>query len=497
MQALIVANSANGRLAGVQDVLTRRGYEIIQVRDALQAERTVANGPVAMAVLDWSSVEEPEKLTQSLRLAGPRGQTPVLAVVDDQEREAAVGAGVSDFIARPATPASVDTRIAIVERWLGHLERRAAVENDGSPLRFPHSEEEFRTLMDASPDPIAIHRDRKLLYANQALADSLAYEHPRDLIGVSLVEFVHPADLAAVETRLRRIERTGEAMPVREERFVRRDGGLTVGEAHSFIIHLDDGPALLSLGRDVTETRELQSQLLHSERLSAAGVMAARVARELNSPLMRVLYNLSDLSRSLPQISDQVPPDTVSRLERRLHDMEEAVQHVREQARLLTELARAEEVATARVDLASVVPRALDLAEERLRSHPDTHVHVHLNEVPTIKANETRVLQLVLNLLMNAAEQLDRLINGARRQVRVQLFEQEHMVVLEVSDSGPGVPTEELEHALRHPEPQARIGLAVAHTIADSFGGSLRAMDAPEGTTLRVQFPIQTSSSRP
>lgn len=488
MQALIVAGSADTRLDNVEAALARRGYEIIQVPDAFQAERTAANSPVDLAVLDWSSVKEPEKLTRSL-VAGPHGQTAVLAVVDADEREAAVGAGVSDFIARPATDATVDTRLAIVERWLGHLERQGTADHEVRPLRFPHSEEEFRTLMDASPDPIAIHRDRKLLYANQALADSLAYKHPSDLIGVPLVEFIHPADLATVEERLRRIEQTGLAVPVREERFVRRDGGLVVGEAHSFIIHLDDGPALLSLGRDVTETRELQSQLLHSERLSAAGVMAARVARDLNSPLMRVLYNLSDLSRSLPQISDQIPSETVAHLEHRLHDMEEAVQHVREQARVLTELARAEEVARGPVNLGVVMKRALELASEKLGGHPDTQVRVDLAEVPEIRANETRVLQLLLNLLMNAAEELDRLEPGQERQVGVRLFHRDGMVTLDVVDSGPGIPRDELEHAFQHPEPHARLGLAVAHTIADTYGGSLRAREAGSGTTLELQFP--------
>ncbi len=499
MHALLVGEDGR-EPAPVRHVLARRGYKLTSTDSGLDALRVFREVPVDLIVVDWKPAHA-QAASFCRRLRAERGGSSValLGLVEPEslELDEALSAGVSDYLTRPLSIASVEARIAIVERWLEHLAalRKEVSVHQDAQISASRSEEDFRILMEACPDPIGIHRDRIMLYANPALVAALGYDRADAFVGTHLEHIVHPADRVVVEQRLRTIEETGRPVPVREERFLRVDGSIRVAEAHSFMIRWGETPALVSVGKDVTEKKALEAQLLHSERLSSIGALAAGVAHELNNPLTLVLCNLSDLSRVLPSLTPQVTDKTLDHLERRVRAVEDGVAQVRMLARDLTDFARGGELPLQPIDLRPVLERCVRMLAAHLRDRGVDPVKLTLGDVGAVRANETHITQLVLNLVLNAVDAIEHLPAGLPRCIEIELLEDAGSIVIRVSDSGPGIPRELRERIFTpffSTKPQGKgtgLGLTVAKTIVERLGGTLGVVEFGQGTAFEARIP--------
>jgi PAS domain S-box-containing protein len=497
MHALLVADGAT-RLPAIHQVLASRGHVITSAGSLESAVAMQRSSPADILVVDWSSTRKADRpLSEALLQTTRDSESAVLAIVHPEsgELEDALSAGVNDYLSLPLAPRAVEARIAVVERWLEQL--RAHRGSNGHASLPPQSllDADFRAILDACPEPICIHRGRKIIYANPALASSIGVDSAGELLGGTVSDLIHPDDRAAVEERLSTIDRTGQPAALREERFIAKDGSLRVGEAHSFLIQFDDGPAIASLGRDLTERRALEAQFRHSERLASVGAIAASVAHELNNPLTMVLCNLTDLERNLPPLAEHVPERMVLHLERRVHAIEEAASQMRSLARDLTDFVRAKEAATQRVPLRALVERAVRMVVAYAKDR-SAIVESRLDEVGDVEGSETRLLQVFLNLLINAVDAVARNEPGQPRRVIVSLRRDAGSAVAVITDTGPGVPealrTQVFEafFSTKAAGQGTGLGLAVAKSIVDSLRGSIVVLDtAGAGASFEVRLP--------
>jgi two-component system NtrC family sensor kinase len=498
MHALLVADGAT-RLPAIHQVLASRGHVVTSAGSLASALAMQKSAPADILVMDWSGTTQADRpLSEALLQTTRDSESAVLAIVhpDSSELEEALDAGVNDYLSLPLAPRAVEARIAVVERWLDQVRAHRGSHGPGQAALPQQSlrDADFRAILDACPEPICIHRQRTIVYANPALASSLQVGSVADVVGGRVADIVHPDDRAAVEERLAGIERTGKPAALREERFVARDGSLRVGEAHSFLIQMDDGPAIVSLGRDLTERRALEAQFRHSERLASVGAIAASVAHELNNPLTLVLCNLTDLERNLPPLAEHVPERMVLHLERRVHAIEEAASQMRALARDLTDFVRAKEAATQRVPLKPLLERAVRMIGAYAKDR-SVLVFGQLEEAGEVEGSETRLLQVFLNLLINAVDAAAKIPPGQERRVAVSLRREEDSAVAVVADSGAGVPVE-LRTRIFEPFFSTKaagqgtgLGLAVAKSIVDSLRGSILVLDRPGGASFEVRLP--------
>src|SRR6266536_1645674 len=91
---------------------------------------------------------------------------------------------------------------------------------------FPQDEESYRRLVELSPDAIAVHAEGRLVYANPAAAELIGAASPEELIGMPILDIVHPAFHGIVLERTRQEVEEGRAVPLLEEKFVRLDGAV-------------------------------------------------------------------------------------------------------------------------------------------------------------------------------------------------------------------------------------------------------------------------------
>src|SRR5688500_15489662 len=190
----------------------------------------------------------------------------------------------------------------------------------------------FRYLIDAAPEAIWILGDDGLCFANEA-AGRLFGVATEQVTGRSVVDFMHPDEVAVHEERTRLLRR-GETLPAYQYRARRADGRWLHIEVSSMAIEFEGKPALLSFARDLTELKQAEAQLLQGDRLAALGTLAGGMAHAINNPLTYVLLNLEDLSEQLPKLAEQqgFMQEAVQRL-KEAHDGAERVAHVVRQMR--------------------------------------------------------------------------------------------------------------------------------------------------------------------
>lgn len=113
-----------------------------------------------------------------------------------------------------------------------------------------------------SPEPAVIHSNGEVIVANPVAAKALGYDSPEDLVGRHMIELTHPDDRVAVRERVSKMLRTRNPVPLREERFLRRDGSTFVAEVIALPVMLSGLVSILVWGRDLTQQRQADVERL-------------------------------------------------------------------------------------------------------------------------------------------------------------------------------------------------------------------------------------------
>jgi PAS domain S-box-containing protein len=227
--------------------------------------------------------------------------------------------------------------------------------------------------------------------------------------------------------------------------------------------------------RDVSVQRDLETQLALADRMVSIGTLAAGVAHEINNPLAAVVANLALANRRLASLAPL--PTSLDPLLDELRDAEDAALRVLRIAADLKRLSRAEEETNAPVDLPRAIEAALRIADPQIRFRARL-VNVS-GAVPLVEANESRLGQVLLNLLVNAAQAIPE-GHPEENEIRVTTgVDDRGRVTVEVTDTGVGIPLEargRIFAAFFTTKPVGvgtGLGLAISRRLVTSFGGEL------------------------
>ncbi len=247
------------------------------------------------------------------------------------------------------------------------------------------------------------------------------------------------------------------------------------------------------------EERTVQLQAAHeklktSDRLASLGTLAASVAHEINNPISGVL-NLSMLMQRILR-DDGIPPDRVKEYREYL---QQVIQETSRVGRIVSDLlafSRRTKPLRSLADLNAIIKRTLALITHKLEL-AQVEVRLELSEpLPSVYCDSSQIQQVVLNLLLNAAEAT----RGAGLiVVRTRPVYQGNQVLLEVQDNGAGIPPEIQKHIFdpffttKEEGKGVGLGLAVVYGIIDSHEGDIEVdSQVGQGTTFRVILPMAT-----
>jgi PAS domain S-box-containing protein len=152
---------------------------------------------------------------------------------------------------------SLLTQFQTIRRNNATLERRVAERTSA----LEDSEKRYRTLVEWSPEAIAVHREGIVVYVNPAAITMMGATSAQDLLGKSILDFVHPQYRQMVIERSRRSDASDASSPLIEEKFLQMDGTVIDVEVQNTGIIFDGKPAIQVAGRDVTARNLAESAL--------------------------------------------------------------------------------------------------------------------------------------------------------------------------------------------------------------------------------------------
>ncbi|MEZ4229368.1 MAG: PAS domain S-box protein [Polyangiaceae bacterium] len=390
---------------------------------------------------------------------------------------------------------SAITGVAVVFRDWTH-ERRA---QDA----LKRSEASFRSLSEGLPVALWVTRDERIVYANPAALAINQVSGLEDIQGSRLIHLIHEADQEAFLQHLR-----DETPEFRETRVLRRDDSVAYAELASMPLIFNGKPAVVTLGRDLTERRALEAQLRVSERMVSVGTLAAGVAHEINNPLAYVLANLEQAQQSLDGLSGRVEATLLEELRDLVGEGHQGADRVRRIVRDLGTFSRSDDDVVGLVDVTQALESAIAMAQNEIR-HRARLTRDFAKDLPMVSANEARLAQVFLNLLMNAAQALDD-GRAETNEIRVRTRQRGDEIIVEVSDTGPGIPNE-LRQRIFDPffttKPIGEgvgLGLSICHSIVNAYSGHVSIVDEGEGdpanrwgSTFRVHLPASGALPKP
>jgi PAS domain S-box-containing protein len=258
---------------------------------------------------------------------------------------------------------------------------------------------------------------------------------------------------------------------------------------------------VIGVSSNVTERVRLEKQVAQAERLSALGRLASSVAHEINNPLAYTVEALRLASEALGELEADggAAPEPLARLRRVLGEASEGAERVRLTMRDLRSFSRGDEDEHRPLDLDAILGTAIKLVAKRI----GTRAAIERVRGPraTVRADENQLVQIFVNLIINAADALPSGEADRRRnRIRVSTRLEDRWAVVEVADSGPGVP-EAVRDTIFEPffttKPVGEgtgLGLFVTRNVVGGLGGSVTIGDAPEGGALfAVRLPLDGS----
>jgi signal transduction histidine kinase len=369
---------------------------------------------------------------------------------------------------------------ALVVGWISYRqrERRASeLENevDRRTRELDHARLLLELIVDTTPASLVVlDKDMRVVQANRAAERA----HGGELTGqpcyqalVGRTTMCESCSARDTTPGQHRDPRTGEVLDV---------------ECHA--LRMDDGEEyLLLIEQFVTEKKKLEARLLHQEKMAAFGLLAAEVAHDMGNPLASIDAQLQLLDE------ETLPSDAASVIV----SVREQVKRLHRILREIVDFARRRRDEACLVSVQAVVDDALRLLRHDRRMRMVKVSEELYPETPPVFIVEDHLLQVVLNLLINA---VDAMPDGGT--LKIESVDAGDIVAVRFHDTGVGMDRAVLQQCLeplfttKESGKGTGLGLSISKDIIEAAGGGLELFSSPgQGTTAVVRLPAQSSQA--
>jgi PAS domain S-box-containing protein len=516
---LNVDDTETSRLATTL-ILRKAGFDVVEAstgRDGLNlAEKRPNLVLLDVNLPDISGFEVCRQLKQNPRTSA----IPVLhlsaSYVTSDDRVTGLDEGADGYLTQPVEPRELVATIKAFLR-LKHAEQALGESERWHRALFEHAHDALLTL--APPT-------WRFTSGNPAALKMLGIHNEGDLVLCSILECSperQPDGRASAEKVQELLEAAMRSGSKLFEWILERASGERFPASVLLTrIEGDDRPLLLVTLRDESEKKRLEASMAQADRLANMGMLATSMAHELNNPLAYVHYNVESLAQDLPllasaaercraalldrvgevayadivgdgasMLAQSMLEDTIDRAREALN----GTQRMKAMTRGLGIFSRVEQVERSRFKLETAIEAAISLAANELTQR--ARLVKTYGQVPAIWASEGKLSQVFLNLLRNAAHAIEE-GDAQNNQIRIRTWAEPPDALAEVTDTGKGIPPENLKRIF---EPffttkpaglGTGLGLAICSSIVTEFGGDLRVeSEVGKGTRFVLRLPIK------
>jgi PAS domain S-box-containing protein len=352
-------------------------------------------------------------------------------------------------------------------------------------------QEEFRRhLLESFPDLILVlDLKGQYTFVSARIAELLGYG-PEHLLGKNIDDAENTsAELAA----LYRTVATGQSSLTSCEYGSRHHDGSwrTMLGMASPLLDAEGKPAGVIISvRDVTTEKKLEQQIIQSERLAAMGQMIGGFAHELNNPLTSILGMAELLQEG----------DASESARKQLSILHKEARRAAEIVQNLQYFARPPVPGRSQVNLNELVQRIVQMQAYPLRKSNITVDFLPEPAIPAIVADPNQLMQVFLNLLLNAEQAIRE--NREKGTIRIRIGRKPDSVWIVFQDDGPGIAPENLEHIFdpffttKRPGRGTGLGLSICKTVLREHGGNIEVTTAPDGgAVFTITLPVTAAES--
>jgi two-component system, NtrC family, sensor kinase len=370
-------------------------------------------------------------------------------------------------------------------RWARFLEAKVAARTED----LQRSEEKYRSLVESAEDFIFTVDNNGVFQSVNTFTARYFRARPEEYVGMHLVGLLPRPVAETIMNRVRQV--FAENKSVRDLLEFRERSRRTWINANFMPLknNADEIVAVLCIGRDITEHKNLESQLINAEKLASIGTLAAGVAHEINNPL-GVILGFCDLLLRKAEPGSQTHED-LKTIERQGLHCKEIVENLLSFARVGKETTETSDLNHCIEDVVKVVRHTLEINNIALQ--------VDLTEdMPPVAGDSRQLQQVFLNLINNAVAAMP---EGGSLSIRSSQDKAQRRAVVDFEDAGTGIPEESLDHIFEpfyttKPEGEGTgLGLFVSYGIINRYGGAIRCVsrtsgspDGPAGTVFTIML---------
>jgi two-component system NtrC family sensor kinase len=349
------------------------------------------------------------------------------------------------------------------------------------------SEERYRAILEEMEDSyFEVDLAGNLTFVNNSVCRDLGYSM-EELIGMSYKVFTAEDYIKSLFQIFNEVYRTGVPNKGFPWRTSRKDGSQGFAETSIAPLRNDKGEIIgfRGVGRDITERRKIEEQLILTDRLASIGQLAAGIAHELNNPLTSVI-GFSDLL-----LERDLPADVKADLKTVNQEAKRTVNIVKG----LLAFAREQRTEKSLVNINIIIQGVL-----QIRSYEQRVSNIEVDArlapaLPQVMGNGVQLQQVFINIIINAEQAM--LEAHGRGKLTIATEQVGDMVRASFTDDGPGISPANMKllftpfFTTREVGKGTGLGLSICHGIVTEHGGKLHTESEPgKGATFVVELPI-------
>jgi len=326
---------------------------------------------------------------------------------------------------------------------------------------------------------VTIDKNSRVLFFNKA-AESVFGYNQNEVVGRNLATILSPACWEGHNKAVAKYIDTGQGKLVGHatEFNAMRKNGETFPAVISFSVAIvNNEPYFTGIIRDLTETKELQEQLIKTQHLAALGQTVAEITHEIKNPLM-IIGGLAGRIRKKEKDKESIKKlDIIVSEVTRLENLLKGLKYIYTPQTLNLE----------KINLCQVLSEVHELvADDCKKKNIDLDLHL-VDACILIDADREKLKQVILNVVKNSMEAME---DGGKLFITTRYLDR--TVEIAIMDSGPGIP-EEMKKRIFDPffttkEEGTGLGLSVSKKIAESHEGCTFTVESEEGrgTVVRI-----------
>ena len=354
------------------------------------------------------------------------------------------------------------------------------------------SEEKYRIIFNTIPNPVFVlnAQNLKILDCNESVADVYGFSK-EEILATSFLDLFEGNERRSYEASLKSTNNIDRAKQVR------KDGNVIYVSIRISPSEFHGWNVLIVTTSDITLRLMAEQHLIQASKMATLGEMATGVAHELNQPLS-VIKTASSFLRRKAHDKERIQEDILKTM------AEEIDNHVDRASKIIghmREFGRKSDVAKEKVQVNNVLRRAVDFFKQQLKLREIEVVEDFHEDLPPALADPNRLEQVFVNLLINARDAIEKKeAQGDHKEetnrITLKTKAEEGMVIVEVTDTGTGIP-EAILHRIFEPFFTTKkvgkgtgLGLSISYGIVHDYDGTIKVESKEgEGATFIIRFP--------